>query len=72
MQKSEVQVFLKSFKQENNMNEYERKEFTARIHKDGIVLSDKKEGDFLILRCAGDLENLKKLLNSITMSEGTL
>lgn len=39
--------------------------FTAISLDDGVVLCDKERGAFITLRCAEDVENLKKLLNKI-------
>lgn len=45
------------------------REYAAMISNNGVVLCDKEEGSFLVLRYASDLERLKKLLDGITIVE---
>ena len=48
----------------------EPREYTAFSHDGGIVLCDKQDGAFLVLRYAEDLERLKALLNTLTVQIG--
>lgn len=54
---------------EADANKPEPREYTAMMMDSGVVLCDKQEGAFLLLRYASDLERLKKLLNEITIVE---
>lgn len=56
----------------NYVEKHEPREFSAMMSNNGVVLCDKLEGSFLVLRYAADLENLKKLLNEITMVDTEL
>jgi hypothetical protein len=56
----------------NIVDKHEPREYTAMMHDGGIVLCDKQEGAFLLLRFASDLERLKELLGQITMVEAEL
>ena len=56
----------------NIVDKYEPREYTAMMSSNGVVLCDKQEGAFLVLRYASDLERLKKLLDGITMAETEL
>lgn len=56
----------------NAADKHEPREYTAMMYNGGIVLCDKKEGAFLVLRFASDLEKLKELLDKITMAETEL
>ena len=53
----------------NIIEKHEPRKYSAMTSNNGVVLCDKKEGSFLVLRYAADLENLKKLLNEITVIE---
>lgn len=54
------------------VEKYEPREYTAFMYDGGVCLCDKRDGAFLVLRYASDLERLKKLLDSIIMVEGKL
>lgn len=54
------------------VEKYEPREYTVFMHDGGVCLCDKRDGAFLVLRYASDLERLKKLLDSIIMVEGEL
>jgi len=54
------------------VDKHEPREYSAMMSNAGVVLCDKQEGSFLVLRYASDLERLKKLLNEITMAETDL
>ena len=56
----------------NIIDKHEPREYAAMMCDNGVVLCDKHEGSFLVLRCASDLERLKKLLDGITMAEAEL
>lgn len=56
----------------NIVDKYEPREYTAFMHNGGVCLCDKRDGAFLVLRYASDLERLKRLLNEITMVETEL
>ena len=56
----------------NVVDKHEPREYTAMMSNNGVVLCDKQEGSFLVLRYASDLERLKKLLDGITMAESEL
>ncbi len=56
----------------NIVDKHEPREYTAMIHSGGVVLCDKQEGAFLVLRFSSDLERLKALLSEITMAETEL
>lgn len=49
----------------NVVNKYMPKEYTSFCTNRGVILWDKQEGAFLVLRFKEDLENLKKLLDKI-------
>lgn len=49
----------------NIVDKYEDREYTALATDGGIVLCDKIEGAFLVLRSESDLQNLKQLLDKI-------
>jgi hypothetical protein len=49
----------------NIVEKYEPREYCLMSHNGGIVLCDKKEGAFLVLRFKEDVERLKDLLSSI-------
>jgi len=49
----------------NIIDKHEDREYTALATDDGIVLCDKIDGAFIVLRSANDLEKLKELLNKI-------
>jgi len=54
------------------VDEYKPREFTCFGVDGGIVLCDKEQGAFLVLRHPEDLENLQDLLKSIErMNDGT-
>lgn len=54
------------------IEKHEPREYKAMMSNNGVVLCDKIEGSFLLLRYPSDLERLKKLLNEITMVETEL
>ena len=45
------------------------RKFSAICENNGIILCDKLEGAFIVLRCKEDIENLKKLLDSLEIRE---
>lgn len=47
------------------IEKHEPREFTSIVHNGGIVLCDKEEGAFIVLRFPQDIERLKELLDSI-------
>jgi hypothetical protein len=49
----------------NMVENHPIREFSALTLDSGIVLCDKEQGSFLVLRYREDLENLKTLLNKI-------
>jgi hypothetical protein len=51
------------------VEKHKPREYTAMMNDSGIVLCDKQEGAFLVLRYPSDLENLKNLLDEITMGD---
>jgi len=53
------------------VEKYEKREYSSFCTNAGVVLCDKNEGSFLVLRYPEDLENLKKLLNKIEVIEVT-
>lgn len=54
------------------VKKHEPREYSAIMSSNGVVLCDKQEGSFLVLRYASDLARLKKLLDEITMVETEL
>ncbi len=54
------------------IDKHKPREYTAMMTNNGVVLCDKEEGSFLVLRYSSDLEKLKELLNGITMVETEL
>ena len=56
----------------NIIDKHQPRNYTAMMNDNGIVLCDKQEGAFLVLRYSSDLERLKDLLNKITMVESEL
>lgn len=53
----------------NFADKHEDREYSAIASNNGIVLCDKQDGAFLVLRSAKDLENLKKLLDKLVAIE---
>jgi hypothetical protein len=49
----------------NIVDKYDDREYSALATDKGVVLCDKQDGAFLVLRSLEDLENLKTLLNKI-------
>ncbi len=47
------------------VEKHEPREYTSIATNNGIVLCDKEEGSFLVLRYAQDIERLKELLDKI-------
>lgn len=47
------------------IDKYEDREYSALATNNGVVLCDKYEGAFLVMRSAADLERLKRILNEI-------
>ena len=47
------------------VEKHEDREYKALATSTGVVLCDKEEGAFLVLRSVNDLERLKHLLNKI-------
>ena len=51
------------------VDKYEDREYTAIATNNGIVLCDKVEGAFIVLRSSVDLSRLKDLLNKLEAIE---
>jgi len=51
------------------VDKHKVREFSAMSSDNGIVLCEKDKGSFIVLRYAEDLENLKKLLDSISITK---
>jgi len=49
----------------NIIDKYPPREYTSFCTNNGVVLCDKLEGSFLVLRYTSDLDRLKALLNNI-------
>jgi len=49
----------------NIVDKHEDREYTALATDGGIVLCDKVEGAFLVLRSDNDLQRLKQLLDKV-------
>ncbi len=47
---------------------YEPREYTAITTNAGVVLCDKREGAFIVLRFPEDLERLRELLSTISVT----
>ena len=45
------------------------REFSAIVHSGGVVLCDKQEGAFIVLRFAEDVERLRDLLAKIEIKK---
>ena len=56
-----MEVYLETVKS------YKPREYTTVITDHGIILCDKNEGAFLVLRFKEDIERLRDLLNSIVI-----
>lgn len=59
---------MKSFSLQTPINvvdKYKPREYSSFVTNSGVVLCDKKEGSFLVLRYTSDLERLKALLNKL-------
>lgn len=54
------------------IDKHKPREYSSVMSNNGVVLCDKLEGSFLVLRYASDLERLKELLDQITMVETEL
>lgn len=55
----------------NIVDKYSVKQFSAVTCEGGVIsLCTKQDGFFLALRYTEDLENLKKLLDSLTITKG--
>ena len=52
------------------IDKYKPREYTSFATDSGVVLCDKQDGAFLVLRFTSDLEKLKELLNKIEVIEG--
>lgn len=52
--------------------EYKPREYSAILGNAGIILCDKEEGAFLVLRNSGDLEKLKELLDKFKVVDGKI
>lgn len=48
------------------VDKHKPREYGAFVHSGGVVLCDRTEGAFLVLRFAEDLERLRVLLATIT------
>ena len=48
------------------VDKHKPREYSAFAHSSGVVLCDKTDGAFLVLRFAEDLERLRALLETIT------
>lgn len=59
----------KATKMINIVDKYKDREYMALANDGGIVLCDKSNGAFLILRSHNDLQNLKQLLDKIEIIE---
>lgn len=53
----------------NIVEKHEPRKYSAMCTNNGVVLCDKLEGSFLVLRCDEDLFNLKELLSKINVVE---
>jgi len=51
------------------VDKFTPRSFTAISHDGGIVLCEKEKGAFILLRYAEDIEALKSLLNSLTITK---
>lgn len=49
----------------NIVDKHKDREFSAIMQSNGVVLCDKEEGAFIVLRSPVDLDRLKKLLDKI-------
>jgi|GEM_PF-2739559 len=47
------------------VEKHSKREYTSLATNNGIVLCDKEDGAFLVLRYKEDIDNLKKLLDKI-------
>lgn len=56
----------------NIIDKHEPREYSAMMGNNGVILCDKLEGSFLVLRYPSDLQRLKDLLDKITMVEAEL
>ena len=54
------------------IKQYKPREYSAFMSDNGVVLCDKEEGAFLVLRFSSDLQRLKDLLAKIVMVEADL
>ncbi len=53
----------------NVVDKHSVKEFTAMVTDIGVVLCEKDNGSFLVLRYSEDLTNLKALLKTIEVKD---
>ena len=53
----------------NFVDKHPVRQFSAITADDGVVICDKEQGAFLVLRCKEDINNLKKLLEKIEIIE---
>ena len=52
----------------NFVDKHEPREYLSMSHDGGIVLCDKKEGSFIVLRYPSDITRLKELLDKIEIT----
>lgn len=52
----------------NIVTKYEPREYSLITTGGGVILCDKREGAFLVLRSMEDVERLKELLDGITLN----
>lgn len=53
----------------NLVDKHNPREFSAITANTGVILCDKQEGAFIVLRFAEDLERLKALLNTLEIKK---
>ena len=53
----------------NFVSKHKVKKFSVISSNGGVILCERESGAFITLRYSEDVENLKKLINSITVSE---
>jgi hypothetical protein len=51
------------------VDKYTPREYSSIATNEGVILCDKQEGSFIVLRYPSDLERLKQLLDKIKIVE---
>ena len=64
-----VAPYIPSYPNIKIVDKHGKRQYSSFCTNKGIVLCDKQEGSFLVLRYKEDLERLKDLLNSIEIKE---